>query len=95
MSPVTSSWAVDCKVCEKFKKTCDDHKLTFIVLHPHGFSKQVSIGQWVEKRQEGHSAYKLQFSYTTTCTCSGSSGGPINIHFAAHITKPQLLYWTT
>uniref|UniRef100_A0A2C9LKC4 Peptidase S1 domain-containing protein n=1 Tax=Biomphalaria glabrata TaxID=6526 RepID=A0A2C9LKC4_BIOGL len=66
------------KVCEKYKKTRDDHKLTFIVSHPHGFSKQVSIGQWVEKRQEGNVAYNFQFSYTT-CTCPGSSGAPVNI----------------
>ncbi|KAI8761528.1 hypothetical protein BgiBS90_030560 [Biomphalaria glabrata] len=49
------------------------HKLTFIVSHPHGCSKQVSVGQW-EKRQEVVALSK--FTYTT-CTCPGSSGAHV------------------
>ncbi|KAI8771259.1 hypothetical protein BgiBS90_027978 [Biomphalaria glabrata] len=61
-------------VFEKYKSSSDVNNLTFIVSHPHGGPKQVSLGQWVEKHQEGESQ-DYKFTYTT-CTCPGSSGAP-------------------
>ena len=56
------------KVFNKYKKCRDVVKLTFIVSHPHGCSKQVSVGQWKDKHQVGDDKYRTQFTYTT-CTC--------------------------
>ncbi|XP_055866387.1 uncharacterized protein LOC106075185 [Biomphalaria glabrata] len=58
------------KVLNKYKASRSKHKLTFIVSHPHGCSKQVSVGQWKDiLKVDGRS----KFTYTT-CTCPGSSG---------------------
>ncbi|KAK6975818.1 hypothetical protein BgiMline_022202 [Biomphalaria glabrata] len=57
-------------VATKYKKSRDIHKLTFIVSHPHGCSKQVSFGQWKDKLKVGA---RTKFTYTTS-TCPGSSG---------------------
>ncbi|XP_055866813.1 uncharacterized protein LOC106062540 [Biomphalaria glabrata] len=58
------------KVLDKYFDSRSKHKLNFIVSHPHGCSKQVSIGQWKDRLEvDGRS----KFTYTT-CTCSGSSG---------------------
>uniref|UniRef100_A0A2C9M072 Uncharacterized protein n=1 Tax=Biomphalaria glabrata TaxID=6526 RepID=A0A2C9M072_BIOGL len=58
------------KVTNKYFDSRDKYKITFIVSHPHGCSKQVSVGQWKEKHKVGD---RIKFSYTT-CTCPGSSG---------------------
>ncbi|XP_055866374.1 uncharacterized protein LOC106069413 [Biomphalaria glabrata] len=61
------------KVCDKYSASRSPHKLTFIVSHPHGCSKQVSVGQWKDRLKVG---YKSKFTYTT-CTCPGSSGAHV------------------
>ncbi|KAI8780359.1 hypothetical protein BgiBS90_019553 [Biomphalaria glabrata] len=61
------------KVWEKYKASKFAHKLTFIVSHPHGCSKQVSVGQWKDKLEVGG---RSKFTYTT-CTCPGSSGAHV------------------
>ncbi|XP_059162438.1 uncharacterized protein LOC131945843 [Physella acuta] len=53
---------------DKYRKIFGLDKLAVIVSHPHGCSKQVSVGQWTD-RHEGKVLYKY-----TTCTCTGSSG---------------------
>ncbi|KAI8780342.1 hypothetical protein BgiBS90_019536 [Biomphalaria glabrata] len=58
------------KVCDKYRASRSKHKLTFIVSHPHGCSKQVSVGQ-LKDRLEVDGRSKLIY---TTCTCPGSSG---------------------
>ncbi|XP_055866371.1 uncharacterized protein LOC106061161 [Biomphalaria glabrata] len=62
------------KVWDKYSASSPSHKLTFIVSHPHGCSKQVSVGQWKDRLEVG-SRYK--FTYTT-CTCPGSSGAHVH-----------------
>uniref|UniRef100_A0A2C9KIQ2 Uncharacterized protein n=1 Tax=Biomphalaria glabrata TaxID=6526 RepID=A0A2C9KIQ2_BIOGL len=56
-----------------YTESREKQKLTFIVSHPHGCSKQVSVGQWKDRQQVG-GLYK--FTYTT-CTCPGSSGAHV------------------
>ncbi|KAI8780377.1 hypothetical protein BgiBS90_019571 [Biomphalaria glabrata] len=58
------------KVYKKYSASRSQHKLTFIVSHPHGCSKQVSVGQWKDRLEVG---LRSKFTYTT-CTCPGSSG---------------------
>uniref|UniRef100_A0A2C9LP09 VWFD domain-containing protein n=1 Tax=Biomphalaria glabrata TaxID=6526 RepID=A0A2C9LP09_BIOGL len=69
--------------------------LCFIVSHPHGTTKQVSIGHWVDncKVRDYNKNYNMTQLKYTTCTCPGSSGanvscvGVSNIHFhsGAHL----------
>ncbi|KAK6979938.1 hypothetical protein BgiMline_020935 [Biomphalaria glabrata] len=59
------------KVKSNYYKSRDVDKLTFIVSHPHGCSKQVSIGHWKDKVKVDE--YRNKFTYTT-CTCPGTSG---------------------
>ncbi|XP_059163790.1 uncharacterized protein LOC131946835 [Physella acuta] len=59
------------QVCEKYKSRRDVDKLTIIVSHPHGCSKQISVGHWL--RGQVMSGYQTSYTYTT-CTCPGSSG---------------------
>uniref|UniRef100_A0A2C9KQL7 Uncharacterized protein n=1 Tax=Biomphalaria glabrata TaxID=6526 RepID=A0A2C9KQL7_BIOGL len=61
------------KVCNKYFASRSEHKLTFIVSHPHGCSKQVSVGQWKNKLKVD---VRSKFTYTT-CTCPGSSGAHV------------------
>ncbi|KAH9496432.1 hypothetical protein Btru_010807 [Bulinus truncatus] len=61
----------------KFKSDRDVEKLTFLVSHPHGCSKQISVGQWVDKHQvDDDGQYKFTYN---TCTCPGSSGATVYI----------------
>ncbi|KAI8780327.1 hypothetical protein BgiBS90_019521, partial [Biomphalaria glabrata] len=62
------------KVWNKYRASISPHKLTFIVSHPHGCSKQVSFGQWKDRLEVGGGRSK--FTYTT-CTCPGSSGAHV------------------
>ncbi|KAI8796359.1 hypothetical protein BgiBS90_001536 [Biomphalaria glabrata] len=62
------------KVYDKYRSFRDVDKLTFIVSHPHGCSKQISIGQWRDRLLVGERYSK--FTYTT-CTCPGSSGASV------------------
>ncbi|XP_055866373.1 uncharacterized protein LOC106050334 [Biomphalaria glabrata] len=71
------------KVYNKYFASRSQHKLTFIVSHPHGCSKQVSVGQWKDRLEVGRSRSK--FTYTT-CTCPGSSG--------AHVQRLGYRDWT-
>ncbi|KAI8761547.1 hypothetical protein BgiBS90_030579 [Biomphalaria glabrata] len=61
------------KVWNKYSDR-SQHKFLFIVSHPHGCSKQVSVGQWKDKLKVGD-RFKLTY---TTCTCPGSSGAHVN-----------------
>ncbi|KAI8780369.1 hypothetical protein BgiBS90_019563, partial [Biomphalaria glabrata] len=62
------------RVWYKYRDSRSPHKFLFIVSHPHGCSKQVSVGQWKDRLEvDGRS----QFTYTT-CTCSGSSGAQVH-----------------
>ncbi|KAH9500304.1 hypothetical protein Btru_073687 [Bulinus truncatus] len=63
------------KVNNKYRKSRDVDKLNFIVSHPHGCSKQVSVGHWVDRYEVGDVYTK--FTYTT-CTCPGSSGAMVH-----------------
>nr|KAI8748604.1 hypothetical protein BgiMline_018036 [Biomphalaria glabrata] len=71
----SESWQ---KVCDEYRASRDVEKLVYIVSHPHGCPKQVSIGRWkkkyVTKDKDGNDLY--QFTYTT-CTCPGSSGANV------------------
>ncbi|XP_055866349.1 uncharacterized protein LOC106074990 isoform X2 [Biomphalaria glabrata] len=62
------------EVCDKYRDSRSQHKLTFIVSHPHGCSKQVSVGQWKDRLELGE--LRSKFTYTT-CTCPGSSGAQV------------------
>ncbi|KAH9491667.1 hypothetical protein Btru_031143 [Bulinus truncatus] len=62
------------RVFDKYLKTRDVDKLCFVVSHPHGRSKQVSIGHWVDRYKLGNDLYK--FTYTTS-TCPGSGGAAV------------------
>ncbi|XP_059149768.1 uncharacterized protein LOC131936721 isoform X2 [Physella acuta] len=69
------------KLEDKYKSRRDVDKLTFIVSHPHGWSKKVSVGHWLHRQElprpdvNGHVAKGKLTRYTyTTCTCPGSSG---------------------
>ncbi|XP_059149683.1 uncharacterized protein LOC131936663 [Physella acuta] len=59
------------KLCVKYESLRDVDKLIIIVSHPHGCSKQVSVGKWVERQVI--SGYQTKYTYDT-CTCPGSSG---------------------
>ncbi|KAI8779464.1 hypothetical protein BgiBS90_020446 [Biomphalaria glabrata] len=58
------------KVYQKYLPARDEDKFSFIVSHPHGGCKRVSVGHWKEKKNEDE---LTRFTYTT-CTCPGSSG---------------------
>ncbi|KAI8797959.1 hypothetical protein BgiBS90_000262 [Biomphalaria glabrata] len=61
------------KIWKKYYESISTHKLNFIVSHPHGCPKKISIGQWNDKQKVGNIT---QFTYTT-CTCPGSSGAHV------------------
>ncbi|XP_059176590.1 uncharacterized protein LOC131956187 [Physella acuta] len=63
-------YTINKKVNEKYKSRRDVERLTIIVSHPHGCSKQVSVGHWLHKQGEGR---QTRYTYTTS-TCPGSSG---------------------
>ncbi|XP_059160311.1 uncharacterized protein LOC131943939 [Physella acuta] len=63
------------KVSIKYESRKEVDKLTVIVSHPHGCSKQVSVGHWVHK-QEMYNTNITRYTYTT-CTCPGSSGAEV------------------
>uniref|UniRef100_A0A2C9L905 Uncharacterized protein n=1 Tax=Biomphalaria glabrata TaxID=6526 RepID=A0A2C9L905_BIOGL len=76
------------KVYKKYKASRSKHKLTFIVSHPHGCSKQVSVGQWKDKLEvDGRS----KFTYTT-CTCPGSSGAHVHCVGYSDWTSADLVH---
>lgn len=64
------------KLQEKFEPSRDEHKLAIVVSHPHGCSKQISVGQWVDKYNVAGDYKESKFTYTT-CTCPGSSGAMV------------------
>ncbi|KAI8779212.1 hypothetical protein BgiBS90_020194 [Biomphalaria glabrata] len=61
------------KSYEKYKSSRHEDKLTIIVSHPHGCSKMIGVGQWMDAYKA--SGYK-KFTYTTP-TCPGSSGATV------------------
>ncbi|BFZ22351.1 hypothetical protein BsWGS_25390 [Bradybaena similaris] len=54
------------------------HKLTIIVSHPHGCSKQISIGKYVKRDEMDYNNAYAKYTYTTP-TCPGCSGGPVYV----------------
>ncbi|KAI8779690.1 hypothetical protein BgiBS90_018884, partial [Biomphalaria glabrata] len=62
------------KVYNKYSDSRFQNKLTFMVSHPHGCSKQVSVGQWKGRLEVDNNS---QFTYTT-CTCPGSGGAHVH-----------------
>ncbi|XP_059149794.1 uncharacterized protein LOC131936745 [Physella acuta] len=62
------------KVRDKYKSRRDVDKLTIIVSHPHGCSKQVSVGHWVDRQVVWGSSTRYTY---TTATCPGSSGAVV------------------
>ncbi|CAG5123805.1 unnamed protein product [Candidula unifasciata] len=56
----------------------NDHKLTIIVSHPHGCSKQISIGEFVQRDEMDYNDAYTKYTYTTP-TCPGCSGGPVYV----------------
>ncbi|CAL1538672.1 unnamed protein product [Lymnaea stagnalis] len=48
-------------------------RLTVIASHPHGCSKQISLGEWTRMNRMYGSDNVTTYNYTT-CTCPGSSG---------------------
>ncbi|XP_059168299.1 uncharacterized protein LOC131950245 [Physella acuta] len=70
---------LDKKVSAKYESRRDVDKLTIIVSHPHGCSKQVSVGHWVDRKvhsQEVQGKMLTWYTYTN-CTCPGSSGARV------------------
>ncbi|XP_059153043.1 uncharacterized protein LOC131938838 [Physella acuta] len=59
------------KVNDKYASRRDVDKLTIIVSHPHGCSKQVSVGHWVHRQEVV--GRRTRYTYKTS-TCPGSSG---------------------
>ncbi|XP_055866354.1 uncharacterized protein LOC106056405 isoform X2 [Biomphalaria glabrata] len=77
------------KVWNKYRASRSEHKLTFIVSHPHGCSKQVSVGQWKDRLEVDLSS---KFTYTT-CTCPGSSGAHVYcLGYRDHWTLSDLVH---
>ncbi|XP_059146828.1 uncharacterized protein LOC131934735 [Physella acuta] len=60
-------------VSNKYRRFVDVDKLTVIVSHPHSSPKQVSVGQWIHRRERDD---WTRYWYTT-CTCPGSSGATV------------------
>uniref|UniRef100_A0A2C9L9C6 Uncharacterized protein n=1 Tax=Biomphalaria glabrata TaxID=6526 RepID=A0A2C9L9C6_BIOGL len=68
-------------VYRKYRESRDVHKLAFVVSHPHGCSKQISLGCWremhkVKEDKQRASFYFHKFTYNVS-TCPGSSGAPV------------------
>ncbi|KAI8780338.1 hypothetical protein BgiBS90_019532 [Biomphalaria glabrata] len=77
------------KVFDKYSESIFKHKFLFIVSHPHGCSKQVSVGQWKDKLNVG---YNSKFTYTT-CTCPGSSGAYVQcLGYNDYLTWSNLVH---
>ncbi|KAI8771513.1 hypothetical protein BgiBS90_028232 [Biomphalaria glabrata] len=57
----------------KYKESKDLRDFSFIVSHPHGAHKHVTIGKCLEKVQLPECEFGCYFSYTTP-TCPGCSG---------------------
>ncbi|XP_055898679.1 uncharacterized protein LOC106075259 isoform X1 [Biomphalaria glabrata] len=71
------------KVLDRYSEYRNVHKLMFIVSHPHGCSKHVSIGQWLNVYTLANGKYK--FTYHTG-TCPGSSGASVHyIGFGTYV----------
>ncbi|KAK0062084.1 hypothetical protein Bpfe_008577 [Biomphalaria pfeifferi] len=67
---------LNAKIYNKYRMAGDEHRLVIIVSHPHGCSKQVTVGEWTAK----NSAREAETAYTyTTDTCPGSSGAAVYI----------------
>lgn len=81
---------LNAKVCNKYanrntgnrqphqEQSDNEHTLTIIVSHPHGCSKQVSIGNYTLREEVNEGRDVTMYSYTTA-TCQGSSGAPVFI----------------
>ncbi|KAK6980003.1 hypothetical protein BgiMline_021002 [Biomphalaria glabrata] len=64
-------------VHERYRVSRDVDKLMFMVSHPHGGPKQVSLGQWQDRYLVDSDIHNYnKFTYTTS-TCPGSSGATV------------------
>ncbi|XP_055893498.1 uncharacterized protein LOC106074390 isoform X2 [Biomphalaria glabrata] len=61
------------KITNKYNDPGREYTLNFIVSHPHGCAKQISIGQ---RKYELHVYGGTKYTYTTS-TCPGSSGANV------------------
>ncbi|BFZ24280.1 hypothetical protein BsWGS_27319 [Bradybaena similaris] len=59
---------------KRTRPTPDKQPLLFIVSHPHGYSKQISIGRWTSVQTFNNKTYSYMYS---TATCRGSSGAQV------------------
>ncbi|KAI8779543.1 hypothetical protein BgiBS90_020525 [Biomphalaria glabrata] len=79
--PLEQMWtkylALDKQVTKQYTKSRDKDKVTFVVSHPHGCPKHVSVGRWNNIRAIGESKSIKRITYSTG-TCPGSSGA--NVH---------------
>ncbi|KAH9514635.1 hypothetical protein Btru_023149 [Bulinus truncatus] len=64
------------RVTEHYFRFRDTYRLVFIVSHPHGLAKHVSVGRWKDKCTVGEVQGLTRFTYTTS-TCRGSSGAQV------------------
>ncbi|KAK6963659.1 hypothetical protein BgiMline_030818 [Biomphalaria glabrata] len=63
------------KINDRYVKERGGCRLNVIVSHPHGCSKQVSVGEWLDVKLEDDGAW-TQYHYNTA-TCPGSSGATV------------------
>ncbi|BFZ24082.1 hypothetical protein BsWGS_27121 [Bradybaena similaris] len=56
------------------RPTPDKQPLLFIVSHPHGYSKHISLGRWTGRLGVYYNTCIYMYS---TATCPGSSGAPV------------------
>ncbi|BFZ25943.1 hypothetical protein BsWGS_28982 [Bradybaena similaris] len=79
------------KISQK-ETTPDKQPLLFIVSHPHGCSKQISIGRWTSACMIPNEQYS--FTYTTA-TCPGSSGALVCLppKFLSPAKDEELLHY--
>ncbi|XP_059174563.1 uncharacterized protein LOC131954795 [Physella acuta] len=74
----------------RFKQLSTQDKIVFIVSHPHGYCKHVSVGEWVEKQDSVDEG--VRFIYTAD-TCPGSLGALVCIpDMTDGISSPYLYY---
>lgn len=78
------------KISSRFKQLSTQDKIVFIVSHPHGYCKHVSIGEWVEKQDSVDEG--VRFLYTAD-TCPGCLGALVCIpDMTDGISSPYIYY---
>ncbi|CAL1546475.1 unnamed protein product [Lymnaea stagnalis] len=62
---------------EKYIGREEEPILAIIVSHPHGCTKQVTVGEWRERREKRELGADLTHYTYTASTCPGSEGAPV------------------